>query len=176
MAIYELDPVHSTVAFSVKHMMIAKVHGVFQKVTGKIVYDKAEPEKATAEASIDASSISTNEPQRDTHLKSPDFFDVDKYPSLNFKSKSVARASDGTLKVSGELTIKGISKQITLDIDGPTDELKDPYGNVKLGLSATTKIKRKEFGLTWNAALEAGGVLVGDDVTISLDLQFVKKA
>ncbi len=175
MATYQLDPVHSTVAFSVKHMMIAKVHGAFEKVSGKLVYDKANPGQASAEATIEAASINTREPQRDTHLRSPDFFDVDKFPSLTFRSKSVSDSGDG-LQVTGELTIKGISKQVTLLIDGPTDELKDPYGNAKIGLSATTKIKRKEFGLTWNAALETGGVLVGDEVTITLDLQFVKQA
>lgn len=176
MATYKLDPVHSSVGFSVKHMMIAKVHGTFEKLSGKLVFDKSNLEKASAEATIEAASINTREPQRDTHLRSPDFFDVEKFPSLTFKSRTVTSSSDGDLKVTGDLTIKGVTKQVTLDVDGPTDELKDPYGNFKIGLSATTKVKRKDFGLTWNAALEAGGVLVGDDVTITLDLQFVKES
>ncbi len=175
MATYKLDPVHSTAGFSVKHMMIAKVHGAFEKMSGQLVFDKSNPEKAFAEASIEAASINTREPQRDTHLRSPDFFDVDKFPALTFKSQSVSGLSDGELKVVGDLTIKGITRQVSLNVEGPTDELKDPYGNLKIGLSATTKIKRKDFGLTWNAALEAGGVLVGDEVTITLDLQFVKE-
>lgn len=175
MATYQLDPVHSSVGFSVRHMMIAKVYGAFEKLAGKLEFDKDHPEKAFAEATIEAASINTREAQRDTHLRSPDFFDVEKFPSLTFKSKTVTASSAGELKVTGDLTIKGITKQVTLDVEGPSDELKDPYGNLKIGLSATTKIKRKDFGLTWNAALEAGGVLVGDDVTITLDLQFVKQ-
>lgn len=174
MATYQLDPVHSSVGFSVKHMMIAKVYGAFEKVSGTLVLDKNDIVNASAEAIIDAASINTREPQRDTHLRSPDFFDVEKFPSLTFKSKSVTVSSGGDLKVTGDLTIRGITKQVTLEVEGPSDELKDPYGNLKIGLSATTKIKRKDFGLTWNAALEAGGVLVGDEVTITLDLQFAK--
>lgn len=175
MATYKLDSIHSSVGFSVKHMMISKVHGTFEKLTGTLIFEKENPTHASAEASIEAASINTREPQRDSHLRSPDFFDTEKFPTLSFKSNSVA-ITNGELKVIGELSIKGITKQITLDVDGPTDEQKDPYGNLKIGLSATTKIKRKDFGLTWNAALEAGGVLVGDDVTITLDLQFVKQA
>jgi len=155
-------------------MMIAKVHGTFEKVSGKLVFDKANPETSSAEATIEAASINTHEPQRDTHLRSVDFFDVENFPTLTFKSKTVT-ANEGELKVIGELTIKGIAKQVTLEVEGPTDELKDPYGNLKIGLSATTKIKRKDFGLTWNAALEAGGVLIGDEVAITLDLQFAKQ-
>jgi polyisoprenoid-binding protein YceI len=174
MATYQLDHIHSSVGFSVKHMMIAKVHGVFEKVSGKLVYDKNDLSKANAEATIEAASINTRESQRDNHLRSPDFFDVEKFPTLTFKSKTVTGSSDGDLKATGDLTIRGVTKQITLDVDGPTDELKDPYGNLKIGLSASTTIKRKDFGLTWNAALEAGGVLVGDEVKITLDLQFIK--
>lgn len=175
MATYKLDPVHSLVGFSVKHMMIAKVHGTFEKLTGKLEFDKNNPEKASAEATIEANSINTRETQRDTHLRNPDFFHVEKFPTLTFKSKTVTGSSGRDLKVTGDLTIKGVTKQIILDVEGPTDELKDLYGNLKIGLSATTKIKRKDFGLNWNAALEAGGVLVGDDVTITLDLQFIKE-
>ncbi len=176
MATYQLDPAHSSVGFSVKHMMIAKVHGTFEKLTGKMIFDSANPEKATAEATIEAASINTREPQRDGHLKSPDFFDVEKFPTLSFKSKTVSSSGSGLLKVIGDLTIKGVTKQVTLEVEGPSPELKDPFGNTKIGLSATTKIKRKDFGLTWNAALETGGVLVGDEVTITLDLQFAKQS
>lgn len=175
MAKYQIDPSHSTASFSIKHMMIAKVHGGFEKLSGKLDYDAANPEKASVEVSIEAASINTREPQRDTHLKSADFFDVAKYPTITFKSSSV-RGGGEELKVIGDLTIHGVTKQVILDVDGPTKEMKDPYGNFKIGASGTTKIKRKDFGLTWNAALEAGGVLVGDEVTITLDVQFVRQA
>ena len=175
MAIYQLDPSHSTAVFSVKHMMIAKVHGGFEKLSGQLTYDPAQPSKAQVEATIDAASINTREPQRDTHLRSADFFDVEKFPTITFKSKRVDGAA-GDLKVIGDLTIHGVTKEVVLDVEGPSEELKDPWGNMKIGVSATTKIKRKDYGLTWNAALEAGGVLVGDDVNITLDLQFAKQA
>lgn len=175
MTTYLLDPSHSTIGFSVKHMMIAKVHGAFEKVSGKLIYVNSKPEQSSAEATIEVASINTREPQRDTHLKSPDFFDVDIFPTITFKSNGITANGDAELKITGDLTIKGVTKQVILDVEGPSVELKDPFGNVKVGVSATTKLKRKEFGLTWNAALEAGGVLVGDDVNITLDLQFVKQ-
>ncbi|MBS1969375.1 MAG: YceI family protein [Bdellovibrionales bacterium] len=172
---YQIDPSHSTASFSIKHMMIAKVHGGFEKMSGTLTYDKANPSKSSVQVAIEAASINTREPQRDTHLRSPDFFDVEKYPTITFKSTRV-EGSGGELKVIGDLTIHGVTQQVTLDVEGPSDEMKDPWGNIKIGASGTTKIKRKDFGLTWNAALEAGGFLVGDDVTISLDVQFVKQA
>lgn len=172
---YQIDPSHSTASFTIKHMMIAKVHGGFEKMSGTLVYDKADPSKSSIQVSIETNSINTREAQRDTHLRSPDFFDVEKYPTITFKSTRV-EGSGGELKVVGDLTIHGVTQQVTLDVDGPSDEMKDPWGNTKIGASATTKIKRKDFGLTWNAALEAGGFLVGDDVTIQLDVQFVKQA
>lgn len=175
MAQYKIDPAHSSASFSIKHMMIAKVHGAFEKMSGELSYDPSSPRKAIVTATIEAASINTREPQRDAHLKSPDFFDIEKFPDLTFKSTGVAVDSQGHLKVSGDLTIKGITKSVILDVEGPSEELKDPWGNARIGASATTKIKRKDFGLTWNAALEAGGVLVGDDVTITLDLQFVRQ-
>lgn len=172
---YLIDPAHSTVSFSIKHMMIAKVHGAFEKVSGKLIYDKTNPALSSIDAEIDAASITTREAQRDTHLKSADFFDVEKYPHLTFKSSKIEVSGDGELKVVGNLTIHGVTNQVTLNVDGPTEEMKDPWGNLKIGASASTKIKRKDFGLNWNAALEAGGFLVGDEVTISLDVQFVKQ-
>ena len=174
MAIWNIDPAHSSASFSIKHMMIAKVHGGFEKLSGTLQYDAANATQASVEASIDAASINTREAQRDGHLRSADFFDVEKFPTLSFKSTKVEADSDD-LKVTGLLKIKDVSKEVVFAVEGPTAELKDPYGNLKIGVSATTKIKRKDFGLTWNAALEAGGVLVGDDVTITLDVQFAKK-
>ncbi|MEZ4818711.1 MAG: YceI family protein [Bdellovibrionota bacterium] len=176
MTTYALDPVHSSVGFSVKHMMISKVHGSFEKFSGKLQYDKNHAEKSFAEATIEAASIHTRESQRDEHLRSPDFFDTGQYPTLTFKSRLFTDAGQGELKVMGDLTIKGVTKQVMLDVEGPTDEIKDPYENIKIGLYAQTKINRKDFGLNWNAILEAGGVLVGEEVTITLDLQFIKTA
>lgn len=171
---YQIDPSHSSANFSIKHMMIAKVHGGFEKISGQLVYDAANVSKSSINVTIDAASINTREPQRDTHLKSADFFDIEKYPTLTFKSTRVEK--DGSdLKVVGDLTIHGVTKSVILDVEAPSEEMKDPWGNLKLGASASTKIKRKDFGLTWNAALEAGGFLVGDDVAITLDIQFVKQ-
>lgn len=172
---YQIDPSHSSANFSIKHMMIAKVHGGFEKISGQLNYDAADISKSSINVSIEASSINTREPQRDAHLKSADFFDVELYPTLNFKSIRFEKAGD-EIRILGDLTIHGVTKQVTLEVEGPSEEMKDPWGNVKMGASATTKIKRKDFGLTWNAALEAGGFLVGDDVNISLDIQFVKQA
>lgn len=171
---WNIDQAHSSVNFSIKHMMIAKVHGGFDKFSGTLTYDQGKPSDSKLEVKIDTASINTREPQRDNHLRSADFFDIEKYPAITFVSKKV-ESSSGYIKVIGDLTIHGITKEISLDVEGPTAELKDPYGNIKIGASASAKIKRKDFGLTWNAALEAGGVLVGDDVTISLDVQFVKQ-
>jgi polyisoprenoid-binding protein YceI len=174
MSTYQIDPSHSSASFSIKHMMIAKVHGGFEKLSGTLLYDSVNPAKSSVNVAIDAASINTREPKRDEHLRSADFFDVAKFPQLTFKSTRVEQGG-GALRVTGDLTIHGVSKPITLEVEGPSDELKDPYGNLKIGASGTTKIKRKDFGLTWNAALEAGGLLVGDDVSITLDVQFVKQ-
>lgn len=175
MNIYQIDPSHSSATFSIKHMMIAKVHGGFEKLSGKLTYSPSEPQKSTIEVAIEAASINTREAQRDAHLKSADFFDVEKYPQITFKSVKVEKSGDD-LKVVGDLTIHGVTKQVTLEMESPSEEMKDPWGNTKIAVSGTTKIKRKDFGLTWNAALEAGGVLVGDDVNITLDVQFVKQS
>lgn len=170
---YHIDPSHSSANFSVKHMMIAKVHGGFEKLSGTFAYDPSELSKSHVEVTIDTASINTREASRDTHLKSSDFFDVEKYPTITFKSTRFEGAP-GDLRVTGELTIHGVTKTVTIDVDGPSEEIKDPWGNTKIGLAGSTKIKRKDFGLTWNAALEAGGMLVGDDVNITLDVQFLK--
>lgn len=173
---FQIDPSHSSVNFSIKHMMIAKVHGGFEKLSGTLIYDSDQPENSKVEAVIEAASINTREPARDTHLKSADFFDVEKFPNIEFKSTKIESSGDGELRVTGDLSIHGVTRSVTLAVEGPSETLKDPWGNLKMGISATTKIKRKDFGLNWNAALEAGGVLVGDDVSITLDIQFVKQA
>ena len=171
---WNIDPVHSVAEFKVKHMMISNVKGQFTHLKGSVTLNEGDITQSDVEASIDVNSISTRDPQRDAHLKSADFFDVEKYPALSFRSTRVSRAGDGELRVSGDLTIHGVTKNVVFDVEGPTAPGKDPWGNTRIGLSATTKINRKDFGLTWNAALETGGILVGDDVTITLDVQFVK--
>ena len=172
----EIDSSHSGASFTVKHMMISNVRGEFNKVSGTFNYNEKDPTKSTVAATIDASSIDTREPKRDEHLKSPDFFDVAKHPKITFKSKKVAKAGEGKLKVTGDLTMRGVTKEVVLDVEGPTKPVKDPWGNLKIGATATTTLNRKDFGLNWNQALEAGGVLVGEDVKVELDLEFLQKA
>jgi polyisoprenoid-binding protein YceI len=171
---WNLDPVHSVAEFKVKHMMISNVKGQFTGVSGVLTLDEAEPTQSRVEANIDASTINTRDPQRDTHLKSAEFLDVEKYPSLTFTSTSVKRTGPDEGTVTGNLTIHGVTREVVFQVEGPTQPSKDPWGNLRVGVSATTKISRKEFGLTWNATLETGGILVGDEVTITLDVQFVK--
>jgi len=171
---WNIDPVHSVAEFKVKHMMISNVKGQFTTVKGVLALDEDSPTNSRIEASIDATSINTREPDRDTHLKSPDFFHAEKFPALSFKSTSISHVRDGELAVAGDLTIRGVTRNVVFAVEGPTSPAKDPWGNTRIGLSATTKINRKDFGLTWNAALETGGILVGDEVTITLDVQFMK--
>ncbi len=171
--IWEIDPVHSSALFSVRHLMISNVKGEFSKVTGRVSFDGQNLEGASVEASVDVNSLSTREPDRDAHLKSADFFDAAKFPAMTFKSKRVVKGSDGNTKILGDLTIRGTTREVTLLLDGPTPPVKDPWGNVRRGASASTKINRKDFGLTWNQTLETGGVLVGEEVPITLDVQLV---
>ena len=171
---WNLDPVHSVAEFKVKHMMISNVKGQFTGITGVLTLDDSDIAASRVEATIDASTINTREAQRDAHLKSADFFDVERFPTLSFRSTRVKRTGDDELAVTGDLTIHGITREDTFQVEGPTVAGKDPWGNTRIGLSATTKINRKDFGLTWNTALETGGILVGEDVTITLDLEFVK--
>lgn len=173
---WSLDPVHSVAEFKVKHMMISNVKGQFTGITGILTLDENEVEGSRVEATIDASTINTREAQRDAHLKSADFFDVEQFPTLSFRSKQVKRTGDDELAVTGDLTIHGVTRQVTFQVEGPTAAGKDPWGNTRIGLSATTKINRKDFGLTWNAALETGGVLVGDTVKIAIEISAIKQA
>jgi len=171
---WNVDPAHSVAEFKVKHMMISNVKGQFTRVKGVLALDEADLTNSRVEASIEAASINTGEDQRDAHLKSADFFDVEKFPTLPFQSTRITRVAGGELSVAGELTIHGVTRNVVFTVEGPTAPGKDPWGNTRIGLSATTKINRKDYGLTWNAALETGGILVGDEVTITLDVQFVK--
>ena len=171
---WDIDPVHSVAEFKVKHMMISNVKGQFAIVTGILSLDEGDVTRSRVEASLDAASVNTRDAQRDAHLKSVDFFDVEKFPTLSFKSTRVSRTGDGELAVAGDLTIRGVTRSVVFNVEGPTAPGKDPWGNTRVGLSATTRVNRKDFGLTWNAALETGGILVGDEVTITLDIQFLK--
>jgi polyisoprenoid-binding protein YceI len=173
---WNIDPVHSVVEFKVRHMMISNVKGHFSKVTGVLSLDEGRPENSSVVAEIDVNSIDTHDAQRDGHLKSADFFDAEKFPTITFKSTSVKPTGQASGTVEGDLTIHGVTRKVVLDVEGPTAPGKDPWGNTRVGVTATTKISRKDFGLIWNASLETGGVLVGDEVTISLDVQFVKAA
>lgn len=175
---YLIDPAHSSVQFSIKHMMIAKVHGSFKKFSGQFIIDHDQQnggsKGSSVEATIEVNSLDTGDEQRDRHLKSADFFDGEKYPVMTFLSKEITQKRDG-LTIKGDLTIHGITKEVLLEVEGPSAEVKDPWGQMRIGAYATTKLKRKDFGLTWNAALEAGGVLVGDDVQVQLDVQLIKQ-
>jgi polyisoprenoid-binding protein YceI len=171
---WNIDPAHTMAEFKVKHMMISNVKGQFAKVTGTLTRDESDPTKSHGEATIEAASIETRDAQRDAHLKSADFLDVEKFPTLSFKSTRTNLVRDGELAVEGDLTIRGVTRKVIFSVEGPTPPAKDPWGNTRIAVSATTKINRKDFGLTWNAALETGGILVGDDVTITLDVEFVK--
>lgn len=172
MSTWSFDPSHSSVNFSVRHIMISKVRGSFKKWSGTFDYNESDPTQSRIEVHIDASSIDTAEERRDGHLKSPDFFDVAKYPELVFKSSGITRDGDG-FKVAGDLTIHGVTKAVTLDVDS-LGASKDHFGNDRVGFEAKTSISRKAFGLEWNAALETGGVVVGDKIEIEIDLQALK--
>jgi len=171
---WKLDPAHSSAEFKVKHMMISNVKGRFTGLEGTILENPSDPTRSTVEASIDVSTINTHDAQRDAHLKSGDFFDAEKNPAMTFKSTKVERKGEAEYRVTGDLTLHGVTKPVTFEVDGPSLPGKDPWGNTRIGLSATGKINRKDFGLNWNAALETGGILVGEDVQITLDVQFVK--
>jgi len=174
-ATWEFDPAHTGVHFKVRHLMISSVRGEFEKVSGKIVYDEADVTKSSADITIDAASVNTRVEKRDADLRSPNFLDVAKHPAITFKSKRVDKAGNGTLKMTGDLTIRGVTKEVVLTVEGPTPEIKDPGGNLRVGGQAITKIHRNDFGLNWNKTLETGGVVVGDEVEITIDVEIFRK-
>ena len=171
---WQIDPAHSAAQFSVRHMMISTVRGDFQKMTGMMQLDEKDITKSTIEVTIDTTTVDTREPKRDAHLKTPDFLDVANFPTITFKSKSVSAAGAGRLKVTGDLTIRGVTKEVVLDVEGPTPALKVGNGT-RRGVSATTKINRKDFGVSWSRALDGGGVVVSDEVNITLDVELLLK-
>ena len=173
-ATYDIDSSHSRVGFSVRHMMVSTVRGEFKKFTGTAFIDEKNPPASKISLEADVASIDTGEAKRDAHLKSPDFFDAAKFPKLTFVSTSVARSASG-YSVKGDLTIHGVTKPVTLDVEALSPEMKDPWGGLRRGTHARAKIDRKDFGLTWNKALETGGAVVGDEVTIDLDVELLKQ-
>lgn len=171
---WNVDPDHSNVGFTIKHLMITNVRGNFVKFDGKVNLDERDVSKSTVSATVDVSSINTNVQKRDEHLKSPDFFDVAKFPTMTFVSKKWSKGPKGDLKISGDLTIHGVTKQVVLNAAPFSRESKDPWGNIRRATSASAKIHRQDYGLTWNKSLDTGGVLIGDDVDISLEIELVK--
>jgi polyisoprenoid-binding protein YceI len=172
---WKIDPAHSDAHFSVKHMMISNVQGDFGKIAGVANYDGEHFDKASVEATIPVTEINTRESQRDQHLKSPEFLDVAKFPSMVFKSKKIVVEPTGAFKMTGELTLHGVTKEVVLTGKAPGKPVKDPYGNTRIGTEATTQINRKDFGISWQKELDNGGAVIGDDIAITLDVELVKK-
>jgi polyisoprenoid-binding protein YceI len=173
-AVWTIDTDHSNVGFKVRHLMVSNVKGSFDKHTGTVDINDKDITKSKVEVVIDTNSINTNVQKRDEHLRSPDFFDVAKFPTMTFVSKKVAKAGKDKLKVTGDLTLHGVTREVVLDVEAISKESKDPWGNLRRGTTASTKINRKDFGLVWNKALETGGVAVGEEVTITLEIEMIK--
>jgi polyisoprenoid-binding protein YceI len=171
---WDIDPAHSTVEFSVRHMMVTTVKGQFQKVKGTVELDEKDPNKSTVEVSIETASIDTREAKRDAHLKSPDFFDAAKFPALTFKSTKIEKAGKGKFKLTGDLSMHGITKSVVLAVEGPSASIKDPYGRTVRGVMATGKLDRKDWGMTWNKALDSGGFVVSDEVKLDINAELAE--
>ena len=172
---YQIDPQHSAAQFKVRHMMIANVKGEFDKVSGTVDFDPTNPAATQVDVTIDVASISTREPTRDNDLKSANFFDVAKFPNITFKSTGVTASGDGHYEVVGDLTIHGVTNSVALNVESVTEEIKDPWGLMRRGATATTHISRAEFGMHFNMVMETGGVMVGDRVDITLDVEMTRK-
>jgi polyisoprenoid-binding protein YceI len=172
---WQLDPAHSAAQFSVKHLAISTVRGAFSNVKGTVSFDDKDISKSNVDVTIDVTTVDTREPNRDKDLKSDKFFDAAQYPTMTFKSTKVEQVSPGKLKVTGDLTIRGVTKSVVLDVEGPTAAVKDPWGNQRAAVSATTKINRQDYGVKWNATMDNGGVVVGDEVSINIDAEMVQK-
>jgi polyisoprenoid-binding protein YceI len=172
---WQIDSAHSAAQFAVTHMMVSKVRGQFNKLSGTVNWDGKTFGSASVDIVIDAASIDTREPKRDDHLRSGDFFDAAKFPTITFKSSRIEPAGDGKLKMAGDMTIRGVTRPVVFEVSGPTAAIKDTSGAARVGASATTTINRKDFGLSWNRALDAGGVVVGDDVAVTVDIELVSR-
>jgi len=175
-ATYTIDPAHSSAGFKIRHFMVAYIRGGFSGVTGDVVFDPANPANTKINASIDATTLHTHDEKRDQHVKAADFLDVEKFPKITFVSKSVVPDGNHQWKITGDLTLRGVTKEATLEVESAPAEAKDPWGNLRSGASATTTIKRGDFGLTFNAPLETGGFMLSDEVQIHLDIELIKKA
>ena len=174
-ATWEIDPAHTSVQFSVRHMMISNVRGELRKVAGTVQADDKDPTRSTIEATIDAASVDTREAKRDEHLRSKDFLDVEQFPTITFKSKKITKAGTGRYKVVGDLTLHGVTREVTLDVHGPTPPMTDPRGTVRAGAEATARIDRRDFGITWSKALDGGGIMVGNDLDVTIDVEAIRK-
>jgi polyisoprenoid-binding protein YceI len=174
-ATWQMDPDHSSFQFKIRHLTVSNVKGDFSKSRGVVMIDDQNITHLKVEVFIDAASINTGHAQRDEHLRGPDFFEVTKYPTITFVSKKVIKTEPNRLKVVGDLTIHGVTGEITVDVEGPTPEVKDPWGNFRRGATATAKINRRDFGLTWNKVLDSGGLVVGDEVNIYVEVELVRK-
>lgn len=174
-ATWQIDPEHSSFQFKIRHLTVSNVKGDFSKVKGIVAIDDQDITKLTVEVTLDAASINTGHAKRDEHLRSPDFFDVTQYPTITFVSKKVTKAGMNKLKVIGNLTIHGMTKEIAVDVEGPSPEVKDPWGNFRRGATATANIDRRDFGLKWNKVLDSGGLVVGEEVNIYIEVELVRK-
>lgn len=172
---YTIDPAHSRIGFVARHAMVTKVRGSFNEFDGSGTFDAANPASSTLQLTIKAASIDTRNPERDAHLRSNDFFDMDTYPEITFSSTSVEQTGDVRFRVTGDLTIKGVTRPVAVDFEY-TGSAVDPYGNQRIGFEGTTTVNRKDWGVNWNAALEAGGVLVGENVTLEFDVSAIRAA
>lgn len=172
---WNVDPGHSSASFAVRHMMVSTVHGSFSGLKGTVEYDAAHPEASKANLTIDATTVDTRNEKRDNDLKSENFFEVTKYPTITFVAKKVEADSPGKLKLTGDMTMHGVTKEVTFNVEGPSTSVKDGKGNQHSGATATTRINRKDFGLTWSKPIEGGGVVVGDDVDLTVEVELVEK-
>ena len=172
---WQMDPDHSSFQFKIRHLTVSNVKGDFSKAKGVVTIDEKDLTQLKVEVTINAASVNTGHAKRDEHLRGPDFFDVTKYPTITFVSKKVMKADTNRLKVIGDLTLLGVTREISVDVEGPTPEVKDPWGSFRRGATATTKINRRDFGMTWNRVLDTGGFLVGEDVDIYVEVELVKK-
>ena len=173
---WQIDPQHSSAQFAVRHLGLSTVRGAFSKLSGTMQLDDQDVTKSTIEVSIDVNTVDTREPDRDKELRSEHFFDVARFPTMTFKSKKVEQVAPGKLRVTGDLTMHGRTREVVLDVDGLTAPAKDPWGNQRIAASATTKINRQDYGVKWNAKLDNGGAVVGDDVNITIDVEMIQKS
>jgi polyisoprenoid-binding protein YceI len=175
-ATFDIDPSHSSATFKIRHLMVTNVRGELGKVSGHVVIDEQDLTRSSVEATIDATAINTRDEKRDAHLRSPDFFDTQTYPTITFKSTRVQANKDGSLRVTGDLTMRGVTKPATLEVEPLSSEVRDPWGNTKRGATATAKLNRKDWNISWNAALDGGGLVVGDEVSVTIEIELGRRA